>query len=70
MSYAKSTPFVEEVLRFEELPLGSSATRAAIVRWSDGTESQALAGTTTRSSSTKAIMGTLGLCHLGLRCAV
>ena len=34
---------VEEVLRFENLPVGSSATRAAFVRWSDGTESQALA---------------------------
>jgi hypothetical protein len=38
-----STPVVEEVLRFADLPIGSAATRAAIVRWSDGTESQALA---------------------------
>ncbi len=36
-------PTVEEVLHFEHLPVGSSATRAAFVRWSDGTESQALA---------------------------
>jgi hypothetical protein len=36
-------PTVEQVLRFEDLPVGSSATRAAFVRWSDGTESQALA---------------------------
>ncbi len=43
MSPATSAPVVEEVLRFEDLPVGSSATRAAIVRWSDGTESQALA---------------------------
>ena len=43
MSPAPSAPIVEEVLRFEDLPVGSSATRAAIVRWSDGTESQALA---------------------------
>jgi hypothetical protein len=43
MSPAKTAPVVEEVLRFADLPLGSSATRAAIVRWSDGTESQALA---------------------------
>jgi hypothetical protein len=43
MSPASSAPVVEEVLRFEDLPLGSSGTRAAIVRWSDGTESQALA---------------------------
>jgi hypothetical protein len=32
----------EEVLRFEDLPLGSAASRRAIVRWSDGTESAAL----------------------------
>jgi hypothetical protein len=43
MSGAKSAPVVEEVLRFEDLPVGSSGTRAAVVRWSDGTESQALA---------------------------
>jgi hypothetical protein len=43
MSPPKSVPVVEEVLRFEDLPLRSSATRAAIVRWSDGTESEALA---------------------------
>jgi hypothetical protein len=42
MSRAQSAPVVEEVLRFEDLPLGSSATRAAVVRWSDGTEGQAL----------------------------
>lgn len=30
-----SAPIVAEVLRFEDLPVGSSATRAAIVRWSD-----------------------------------
>jgi hypothetical protein len=40
---AKPAPVVEEVLRFEDLPLGSSATGAAVVRWSDGTEGQALA---------------------------
>ena len=43
MSRAPSAPVVEEVLRFEDLPVGSSATRAAMVRWSDGTETQALA---------------------------
>ena len=43
MAPAKPTPVVEEVLRFQDLPLGSSATRAAFVRWSDGTEGQALA---------------------------
>jgi hypothetical protein len=39
----QTAPTVEEVLRFQDLPVGSSATRAAFVRWSDGTESQALA---------------------------
>jgi hypothetical protein len=33
-----SEPIVEEVLRFEDLPLGSGGTRRAVVRWSDGTE--------------------------------
>ncbi len=35
-------PVVEEVLRFENLQLGSMATRRAVVRWSDGTEGEAL----------------------------
>jgi hypothetical protein len=38
-----SPPIVEEVLRFEDLPIGSTGTRSAVVRWSDGTENQALA---------------------------
>jgi hypothetical protein len=33
---------VEEVLRFEDLPLGELASRRAVVRWSDGTEGEAL----------------------------
>jgi hypothetical protein len=33
-------PVVEEVLRFEDLPLGALASRRAVVRWSDGTESE------------------------------
>ena len=33
-------PVVEEVLRFEELPLSALASRRAVVRWSDGTESE------------------------------
>jgi hypothetical protein len=33
---------VEEVLRFEDLPLGSRGTRRALVRWSDGSEGEAL----------------------------
>jgi hypothetical protein len=35
-------PVVDVVLRFEALPVGSSASRRAIVPWSDGTESEAL----------------------------
>jgi hypothetical protein len=34
---------VVEVLRFEDLPLGSRGSRRAIVRWSDGSEGDALA---------------------------
>jgi hypothetical protein len=37
-----SSPVVEEVLRFEDLPLGTMASRRAIVRWSDGTEGEAV----------------------------
>jgi hypothetical protein len=33
---------VEEVLRFEDLPLGELASRRAVVRWSDGTTGEAL----------------------------
>ena len=33
---------VAEVLRFEDLPVGSMASRRAVVRWSDGSESEAL----------------------------
>jgi hypothetical protein len=42
MSAPKPAAVVEEVVRFENLPLGSSGTRRAVVRWSDGTESVAL----------------------------
>jgi hypothetical protein len=35
-------PVVEEVLRLENLPVGSNRTRRAIVRWSDRTEGEAL----------------------------
>ena len=35
-------PTVEEVLRFEDLPPGSLASRRAIVRWSDGSEGEAI----------------------------
>jgi hypothetical protein len=37
-----SEPVIENVLRFEDLPVGSSASRRAVVRWSDGTESEGL----------------------------
>jgi hypothetical protein len=37
-----SAPVVEEVLRFEDLPLGSSGSRRAVVRWTDGSEGEGL----------------------------
>jgi hypothetical protein len=33
---------VTEVVRFEDLPLGPRGSRRAIVRWSDGSEGEAL----------------------------
>ena len=42
MSSSESSPTVEEVLRFEDLPLGSRGSRRAVVRWSDGTEGEAV----------------------------
>ena len=42
MGNRTSEPIVEEVLRFEDLPLGSAGTRRAVVRWSDGTEDAAM----------------------------
>ena len=42
MGNRTSEPIVEEVLRFEDLPLGSTGTRGAVVRWSDGTEGAAM----------------------------
>jgi hypothetical protein len=42
MSSRSSEPLVEEVLRFEDLPLGSAGRRCAVVRWSDGTEGTAM----------------------------
>ena len=39
---AEHSPTVQQVVRFEELPLGSLGSRRAIVRWSDGTQSEAL----------------------------
>ncbi|UTI64883.1 hypothetical protein NBH00_01435 [Paraconexibacter antarcticus] len=40
---AQPAPIVTEVLRFEDLPLGSHGTRRAVVRWSDATEGEAFA---------------------------
>ena len=42
MTASESSPNVVEVLRFEDLPLGSSGSRRAVVRWSDGSEGEAL----------------------------
>ena len=42
MSSSESSPTVEEVLRLEDLPLGSLGSRRAVVRWSDGTEGEAV----------------------------
>jgi hypothetical protein len=42
MSAPEHSPAVVKVLRFEELPLGSRGSRRAVVRWSDGSEGEAL----------------------------
>ena len=42
MTCPSQAPIVEEVLRFEDLPPGSLASRRAVVRWSDGSEGEAL----------------------------
>jgi hypothetical protein len=42
MTQTGHSPTVEEVLSFEDLPLGSLASRRAVVRWSDGTYGEAL----------------------------
>jgi hypothetical protein len=39
---SSAAPVVEEVLRFEDLPIASVGTRRAVVRWSDGTEGEGL----------------------------
>jgi hypothetical protein len=43
MNSGPAEPIVVEVLRFENLPLKDAGRRHAVVRWSDGTESPALA---------------------------
>ena len=35
-------PRVESVVRFEDLPIGETGSRRAVVRWSDGSEGEAL----------------------------
>jgi hypothetical protein len=42
VSVPQAHPTITEVLRFEDLPLGSRGSRRAVVRWSDGTEGEAL----------------------------
>jgi hypothetical protein len=42
VSTSDARPTVVEVLEFEDLPLVSRGTRQAVVRWSDGSEGDAL----------------------------
>ena len=42
VSAPEPRPTVTEVLRFEDLPLGSRGTRRAVVGWSDGSEGETL----------------------------
>ncbi len=42
MSGPKAGATVQEVLRFEDLPAGSLASRRAVVRWSDGSEGESI----------------------------
>jgi hypothetical protein len=42
VNVADTDPTVTQVLRFEDLPLGSAGSRRAVVRWSDGSEGEAL----------------------------
>jgi hypothetical protein len=42
MTQTGPSPIVEEVLCFEDLPIGSTASRRAVVRWSDGTVGECL----------------------------
>jgi hypothetical protein len=39
---SRSPATVESVIAFEPLPLGANGSRRAVVRWSDGTEGEAL----------------------------
>jgi hypothetical protein len=42
VALAETSPTVVAVLRYEDLPLGSRGSRRAVVRWSDGSEGEAL----------------------------
>ena len=42
VSARDASPTVMEVVRFEDLPLTSRGSRRALVRWSDGSEGEAL----------------------------
>jgi hypothetical protein len=42
VSASEPSPTITEMLRLEDLPLGSRGTRRAVVRWSDGSEGEAL----------------------------
>jgi hypothetical protein len=48
MSPFDPNPSVKEVLRFEDLPLGSLASRRAVVRWATGPRGRRSVGTPTR----------------------
>ena len=40
--HAVSEPVITEVIAVEQLPIGASGSRRALVRWSDGTSGEAL----------------------------
>jgi hypothetical protein len=42
MPSGRANPFVTEVLQFENLAAGELGSRRAVVRWSDGSEDEAL----------------------------
>jgi hypothetical protein len=62
VSARDTSPTVTEVVRFEDLPLGSRGSRRAVVRWSDGSEGEAL--------SWYGFMPIRGLCRHDRGCAV
>jgi hypothetical protein len=42
LTASSPSPIVEDALYFEDLPVGSVASRRVVVRWSDGTEGEGL----------------------------